>query len=77
LIPASVYDHAPRYHQGLRANERPAILEVGEQVIPKNQVGRGLTINVPVTVAERNPRLQSDLRDEIEQTVIKVLRKYS
>lgn len=77
MIPAGAYDHAPRYHQGLRSNERPAILEVGEQVIPKNQTGRGLTINVPVTVAERNPRLQSDLRSEIEDTVIRVLRKYS
>jgi hypothetical protein len=26
---------APRLHEGLRANERPAILEVGEEVIPK------------------------------------------
>jgi len=77
MIPASTYDHAPRYHSGLRANERPAILEVGEQIIPKNQTGKSLIISVPVTVAERNPRLQSDLRSEIEETVLRVLRRYS
>lgn len=31
---------APRFHNGLRADEFPAILQKGEEVIPKDEVGR-------------------------------------
>jgi hypothetical protein len=34
-IPASYFASAPRLHQGLAADEYPAILQKGEQVIPK------------------------------------------
>ena len=34
-IPASYFNSAPRLHQGLAADEYPAILQKGEQVIPK------------------------------------------
>jgi hypothetical protein len=30
---------APRFHNGLKADEFPAILQKGEEVIPKDQVG--------------------------------------
>jgi len=38
-VPSALFDYAPRLHNGLRADEFPAILQKGEQVIPKNQVG--------------------------------------
>jgi hypothetical protein len=34
-IPASYFANAPRLHQGLAADEFPAVLQKGEQVIPK------------------------------------------
>ena len=38
-VPASNFISAPRFHDGLRQNEFPAILEKGEEVIPKDKVG--------------------------------------
>lgn len=35
-VSPSLFANAPRLHQGLRNNEFPAILERGEEVIPKN-----------------------------------------
>jgi len=73
----------PRYHNGLnspglRSNERLGILEVGERVIPKNEAGRGgVTINIPVSIPERNPALAARLRDQIEKTVLEVMRQYA
>jgi len=67
----------PRFHNGLRNDERLGILQVGEEVIPKDEVGKGgITINVPVTMPERNPRMAGELREEIEKTVLNVMRKY-
>lgn len=76
MIPAAAYAGAPRFHSGLRANEVPAILERGEEVIPKEQAGKHLTINVPVTIAERNPLFASSLRESIEDTVRDVIRNF-
>lgn len=39
--PASMFIGAPRFHGGLRHDEFPAILQDGEEVIPKDQVGKG------------------------------------
>lgn len=52
----------------------PYLLHKGEQVIPADK--SGLTINVPVSVAGNNA-LASDLRNEIERTVIDVVRRHS
>lgn len=40
-VASSTFIGAPRFHDGLRPNEFPAILEKGEEVTPKDQVGRG------------------------------------
>lgn len=44
-VPAMAFAGAPRYHSGgiagLKPGEVPAILERGEQVIPRDQVGQG------------------------------------
>ena len=51
-VPASAFAHAQRYHNGgiagLKPNEVLAILERGEQVIPKNQAqsGGGTVVNI-------------------------------
>jgi len=77
MIPQAYYDHAPRLHKGLKANERRVIMEVGEEVTSKEKVGKGsVSIVVPVTIAERNPRLSSDLRSEIEEATERVVRRY-
>jgi len=39
ILPAWTLAVAPRFHSGLRADEFPAILQKGEAVIPRNQVG--------------------------------------
>ncbi len=39
-VPASTFAGAPRLHDGLFADEFPAILQKGERVIPRNQVRR-------------------------------------
>jgi hypothetical protein len=49
-MPVSAFINAPRFHNGLfRSGEYPAILEEGEEVIPKNRAGKrasgGVTIN--------------------------------
>lgn len=38
-VPASLFDSAPRLHDGLKAGEYPAVLEQGEGVIPKDGYG--------------------------------------
>ena len=38
-MPASIFADAPRLHSGLGANEFPAILQGGEEVIPRNETG--------------------------------------
>ena len=39
-MPAYAFAGAPRLHSGLAADEYPAILQRGEEVIPKNKVGQ-------------------------------------
>ena len=39
-LPANVFAGAPRLHSGLRPGEVPAILEEGEEIIPKDRVRR-------------------------------------
>jgi hypothetical protein len=57
-VAANEFIGAPRFHQGLRQNEMPAILERGEEVIPKDQVKRGrggdtnITFNVNANDAD-------------------------
>lgn len=40
LMPAYAFAGAPRLHNGLAADEYPAILQKGEEVIPKSKVGQ-------------------------------------
>lgn len=51
-VDPSIFRNAPRFHSGLMPDEFPAILQKGEAVIPKSQVGSmgGGGVNVSVTV---------------------------
>lgn len=55
-VPASLFAHAPRLHQGLAGDEFPAILQKGETVYAK---GSGPSIQVNV-INESNEPLQAD-----------------
>lgn len=50
LIPASTFKNAPRLHDGLLPDEFPAILQRGEEVIPKDGKNRGQGGNVRFTI---------------------------
>jgi TP901 family phage tail tape measure protein len=49
-LPASLFQHAPRLHSGLRSDEFPAILQRGETVIPKGGGAGGVTMVNQITV---------------------------
>ncbi len=51
IAPASWFTHAPRLHAGLRSDEFPAILQRGEQVIPKGGPRLGGPPKVEVRVS--------------------------
>jgi len=57
-VPSSNFINAPRFHEGLRPDEFPAILQRGEDVIPKDQVGerqsgvRDVTFNITTPDAD-------------------------
>lgn len=68
----------PQYHNGLAPDERIGIFQKGEEIIPRSQAGqRGVTINIPITMAESNPSLASRLKEQIEKTVLDVMRQYA
>jgi TP901 family phage tail tape measure protein len=73
----------PKLHNGLMNDEFAAILKKDEGVFTKKQMAalggmiKGTQINVPVNVAgENGDRLKRHLPGEIEQTVLKVMRRY-
>lgn len=78
-IPAYALAGVPRFHDGLASDEFLGILQKGEKVIPKNEVGKteqqvNTTISVPITVnGEMSNEKISSLRSAIEQTVRKEL----
>lgn len=59
FFPSSLWSGAPRLHNGLQADEYPAILQSGEQVIPRGgSVGGGGGIEVHVHEAPGQPTQQ-------------------
>ena len=81
IVPALTFANAPRYHDGFAPDEVPAILKRDEGVFTPGQMkamgNSSLTINVPVTADAKNNRMSSELRTEIEDTVERVVRRYS
>ncbi len=61
IVAASMFDHAPRLHNGLRSGEFPAILERGEEVTPRHQVGRGgsgVVNNIYISGGSAKPKVE-------------------
>lgn len=74
--PADLFIGAPKFHNGLKQNEFPAILEKGEEVIPKDQVGRGgaRVVNQTFNITTPNPdafrSTKRQISREAKQSVI-------
>lgn len=69
IVPASTFANAPRLHNGLRADEFPAILQRGETVIPRGKNAHGGNISVPINV---NLDARGADRDAIERAVARI-----
>lgn len=65
-VPASLFRSAPRLHNGLAPDEFPAILQRGEEVVPRNRAG-GRAINVTINQSFAG----NASRDTIEQAAAK------
>jgi hypothetical protein len=61
-VPVGVFANAPRFHDGLfmRNDEFPAILQKGEQVIPKNKS----TMPTNITINVSTPNAQSFMQNK-------------
>lgn len=80
IMPAYAFAGAPRFHNGLAADEFPAILQHGERVLSKKEVSQGgggsITVNVPVSgISDKS--MINDLKNSIEQTVVSVIKRHS
>jgi tape measure domain-containing protein len=78
LVDSSVFNNAPRLHSGLKPDEFPAILQRGEEVIPKGGRGGGTVLNMPITVnvdgrkggsQEDNQKMGAEIARQIEGLV--------
>ena len=72
-IPSTTFINAPRFHDGLKPDEFPAILQKGEEIIPKDQVGgqdqqsRPININVTTPNADSFRASRRHLSRQIKQ----------
>lgn len=71
-VPAGLFAGAPRLHSGLRSGEFPAILQAGEQVIPKG-AGDGVTVNV----INRGSPLEQDGASKFDGRTLEIFVKNS
>lgn len=79
MVDPGLFTGAPRFHSGLAPDEFPAILQRGEAVIPKNQVGGmaasgavNITVNVDGSKGgspEGNQRLGAEIARQIEAVI--------
>lgn len=81
----------PSFHSGgLAADETPAILQLGERVLDREQnkmfeklarsdqpASSNVDITVPITIDTSNKQLATDLRESIEETVHRTLQRYA
>lgn len=74
MIPAAAFAGAPRLHNGLAADEFPAILQRGERVLSKREVAQGggnnISISMPISITGGGGKKWADsLRGEIRDLV--------
>lgn len=60
--PASIFTAAPRFHQGLKSNEYPAVLERGESVLTPGQMKAMGGQNVPNVIVNIENKTGSDVK---------------
>lgn len=84
IVPASLFDNAPRYHRGMNNDEVAAILKKRETVLTEEDVGAikaglmkpGYSYNVgPIVVSQDEEKRNRRLRSEIDKTTRRVLRE--
>ena len=71
-MPALAFAGAPRLHGGLGFDEYPAILQRGEQVIPRGGIGAAPTIIINNQTGQRM-RLEREPMYDGKQWVIRVV----
>jgi lambda family phage tail tape measure protein len=63
-VSAELFRNAPRLHDGLAPDEFPAILQRGEQVTAKDDVGRGSNVSVVVINNAPNTQARAEERSD-------------
>lgn len=77
-VPVSTFIAAPRFHNGLKPDEFPAILQSGEEVVPKDQVGQdrqrggGVVINVTTPDADSFRKSRRQISRELNVKTAKI-----
>jgi len=78
-MPEAMFLNAPRLHNGLMADEFPAILRKGEKVVPKSKAtepaGPTNNLNLSVRVDATNAKFASELRRELEEYSVKAVER--
>jgi hypothetical protein len=74
-VPAGLFSSAPRLHDGLAADEYPAILQRGEEVVRKG--GRGRATNITVNVAAPGGRLERESLNHLQTALAASLTRAS
>jgi len=59
-VDPSLFNYAPRLHGGLRKDEYPAILQKGEEVTPKSEVGKNKEVQVIINEAPPGTTARED-----------------
>jgi hypothetical protein len=74
MMPAWMIDAAPRLHNGLAADEFPAVLQKGERVIPKGK-SAGNTNNITINVAAPGGRMDRESLNSIQTGLYTALQR--
>jgi hypothetical protein len=73
-MPAWMIATAPRLHNGLAADEFPAVLQKGERVIPKGK-SAGNTNNITINVAAPGGRMDRESLNSIQTGLYTALQR--
>jgi tape measure domain-containing protein len=82
LVDPSVFARAPRLHNGLKPDEFPAILQRGEEVVPRGEAGRARNVTIPINVTvdgskggspEQNQRMGAEVARQLKAMVRSVI----
>jgi hypothetical protein len=63
-VPASTFAKAPRLHSGLMSDEFPAILQRGEEVIPKGGGNIGSKLDTLISILSQRQTINANIIDK-------------